>query len=169
MANVNSLFFTRDDEAEKAAEANPAESIRFCPLEQLFDNPETPFSDTELDALKGTLRRLQVTYTMMCNTRSHMVDTTSLGMSWVVRIPELYILMVSRREPVALVVLAHFCLLLNKIENAWWISGLSRRLLRDIHQTLGKEWESQISWPLQDLVLYEFQNDNPGTPSGRSV
>ena len=135
-------------------------------MEQLFDNPDAAFSDTELDSLKASLHILQVTYTMMCNTRSNMMDDTSLGLSWVVRIPELFISMVSRREPVALVVLAHFCLLLNRLEGIWWIPGLSRRLLQDIHQTLGKKWESQISWPLQDLVLHEFQNDNHGASSG---
>ncbi|KAH7317207.1 hypothetical protein BKA65DRAFT_111095 [Rhexocercosporidium sp. MPI-PUGE-AT-0058] len=158
-----------DNEAEKSAELNPAESVKFGLLEQLFYNSEAPFSDTELNALKGTLHTLQVTYTMMCNTRSNVVDNNSLGLSWVVRIPELYLQIVSRRDPVALVVLAHFCLLLNRMENTWLISGLSRRLLQDIHQMLGKEWESQISWPLQDLVLHEFQNNTPGTASGRSV
>ena len=163
------MFFIRDDEAEKAAEANPAESYKFRLLEQLFHDQKTRLSDTELDALKGTLHILQVTYTMMCNTRSNVVDTNSLVLSWVMRIPELYILIVSRREPVALVVLAHFCLLLNRMENVWWISGLSRRLLQDIHQTLGKEWEPQISWPLQDLVLHEFKIDNLGTPGDRQL
>lgn len=169
MANANSLFFIRDDEAENAAELNPAESTRFRLLGQLFDNPDTPFNDAMLNALKTTLHTLQVTYTMMCNTRSCRNDTTTLGLSWVVQIPELYILMVSKREPVALVVLAHFCLLLNRMENTWWISGLSRRLLQDIHQALGNEWESQISWPLQDLILYEFQINNSGTSRGTSV
>ena len=162
-------MFIRDEESERAAEANPAEPIRFGLLEQLFDNADTPPSEIEQDALKGALHILQVTYTMTCNLRSNIIDVTSLALSWVVRIPELYISMVSRREPVALAVLAHFCLLLNRMEKVWWISGLGRHLLQDINRTLGKAWEPHISWPLQDLVLYEFQNDDFGTSSGRSI
>lgn len=111
------MFFIRNDKAEKAAEANPAKSYKFRLLEQLFHDQKTQLSDTKLDALKGTLHILQVIYTIICNTRSNIVDTNSLILSWVIRIPELYILIVSRRKPVALVVLAHFCLLLNRIEN----------------------------------------------------
>jgi hypothetical protein len=68
------------------------------------------------------------------------------------------IVILIRRCPEALILLAHYCLLLSKIDHLWWLQGMSRHLLQAVHKVLGKEWENWITWPLQDLVLSEFKN-----------
>src|SRR6185437_14200064 len=124
-------------------------------LEKLWDSTSQCVSAAEADSLKEALRWLKTIYGMMMITPPETNDPASAALSWPVRVPEDYLLMVNQRQPIALVLLAHFCLLLNQIEDFWWIRGMSRRLLQEIHQTLGAEWESWIGWPLQDLVLYE--------------
>jgi hypothetical protein len=70
--------------------------------------------------------------------------------------------MVKELKPEALIVLAHYSLLLNKADHAWYMQGMSRRLLQTIHSKIGKEWESWIAWLLQHLVLTEFKDRRKG-------
>ena len=148
-----------DNAAESSAETNPEDSARFTALEQLWDGAPDRFSAVEVDALKEALRWLKIIYTMISRPNDN-TDAASDALSWPVRVPALYLLMVNKRQPEALIVLAHFCLLLNKVEDFWWIRGMSRHLLQKIHHTLGKEWETWISWPLQDLILCEFRKQH---------
>jgi hypothetical protein len=68
--------------------------------------------------------------------------------------------LIAARRPEALILLAHYCLLLNKVDNVWWLRGISRHLLKSIHATIGEEWEGWIAWPLQELVLTEFRGES---------
>lgn len=151
-----------DNTAELAAETSPEDSARFTCLEQLWDISPTPFTSDEVDALKEALRWLKITYTMMTRPTDR-ADSASDALSWPIRIPDLFLLMVQQRQPAALVVLVHYCLLLNRVGDFWWIRGMSRHLLQKIHGAVGKEWESWITWPLQDLVLCEFRNHHSQT------
>jgi hypothetical protein len=79
--------------------------------------------------------------------------------------------MVKKQRPEALVVVAHYSLLLNKVDQLWYMQGMSRRLLQTVHSRIGKEgesWigkegESWITWPLQNIVLNEFEDQGEGS------
>jgi hypothetical protein len=145
-----------DDDVPDAI--NPEETAKFAALETLWTNsPTTRFNDIEVGALKQTLDVLKETYIMMCSPNVNQ-DPPASVFSWPILVPEEYIQMVLNSQPEALILLAHYCLLLNKINHYWWMRGMSRHLLQSIHQTIGQEWESWIAWPLQDLVLSEFRN-----------
>lgn len=146
-----------DDASGISAEANPEDSARFTTLEQLWDSAPVLFSAVDIDTLREALRWLKINYTMISRPND-MADAASAALSWPVQVPDHFLQMVNRRQPEALILLAHYCLLLNKVEDFWWIRGMSRRLLQKIHHMLGKQWESWLFWPLQDLVLCEFRN-----------
>jgi hypothetical protein len=152
-------ILTWDNAAELSAVSTVSEPARFLSLEELWDVTKISVSTAEAESLEEALRWLKITYTMIRAPNSN-IDPASTALSWPVRVPELYLQMVNARHPAALILLAHFCLLLNKVEDFWWISGMSRDLLQEIHQTLGEEWETWISWPLQDLVLCEFKKQS---------
>jgi hypothetical protein len=92
-----------------------------------------------------------------------------MTIAWSTITPDTYISLVSQHCPEALVLLAHYCLLLSKIDNVWWLKGISRHLLRSVCRMIGKvgnagdggegKWEAWISWPLQELVLTEFRGE----------
>lgn len=145
--------------AESEAETHPAEPVRFAALEELWELDRLAVTAAEVETLKEALRWLRIIYTIMTTPNSNN-DPASAALSWPVRVPEMYLTMVRQRHPAALILLSHFCLLLNKVEDFWWIHGMSRRLLQEIHQTIGSEWEPWIAWPLQDLVLCEFQRQS---------
>lgn len=146
-------------EAEPTSILDPEVQSKFTALKELWEpSSDWPEPDHEsVEALKEALSLLQEAYSMLCS-EDKRVCFTSVVFSWPIRVPEKYITMVNKRVPQALVILAHYSLLLNKLGDFWWMNGMSRHLLQTVHRTLGKKWESWISWPLQDLVLWEFNN-----------
>ncbi|KAL2065260.1 hypothetical protein VTL71DRAFT_2929 [Oculimacula yallundae] len=146
-------------DAEIEADENPAERARFNALEELWDLEKLAVTTEEKEALNEALRWLKIIYTVLTNPNND-TDPASAALSWPVRVSELFLLMAKQRHPAALILLSHFCLLLNKMEDFWWIRGMSRKLLHEIHQTIGAEWEPWIAWPLQDLVVCEFKQQS---------
>lgn len=57
------------------------------------------------------------------------------------------------RRPMALVVLAHYCILLHKLDDRWWLKGWPRLLLQSIYSLLDPSWRDHIRWPLEALGL----------------
>ena len=68
-------------------------------------------------------------------------------------------------NPKALIVLAFYCVLLQRSENKWYVEGHGRKLLANIRRRLGCEWESWITWPLHELG---FTDDNARRTSSTS-
>ena len=146
-------MFDVDLDAEHRAEASPIDATKFHALEELWKSAY----DNEIDALNEALKWILTFYTMLCMPTN--MEPSTIALAWLVRVPELFLSMVNGREPAALILLAHYSLLLNKLDHTWWTAGMSRRLLREIHRSLAEEWRHWIAWPLQELVTNEFQID----------
>ena len=54
------------------------------------------------------------------------------------------------RKPEALVVLGHFCVVLEEVnrDEVWYMKGWSRCLWRECMKGLGGGWEEFVTWPL---------------------
>ncbi|TKA42469.1 hypothetical protein B0A54_06919 [Friedmanniomyces endolithicus] len=61
-------------------------------------------------------------------------------------------LLIKRRVPQALVVLAYYCVLLDVLDSRWWIQGWAARVLRDILGALPEHWQTWIQWPVQSIL-----------------
>ena len=61
--------------------------------------------------------------------------------------------LVKRRLPQALIILAYYCVLLDIIDDRWWIHGWSRRVLRDVLGSLDETWRHWIEWPVQSVLF----------------
>jgi hypothetical protein len=137
---------------------DPELGIKLKALSQLWDSSPEAFSVDEMEALGTTLSiLLEECELVMSSYDDHLVDIVSIVYGWPIKVPAAFLAMVQELRPEALIVLAHYSLLLNKAESVWFMQGMSRRLLQTIHKKIGKEWESWIAWPLQELVLAEFK------------
>jgi len=127
-------------------------------LSQLWDASSGRFNDIEVEALNETLALLHEDCGLVASSSDdYRIDIVSIVYAWPVKVPEAFLVMVKELRPEALIVLAHYSLLLNRADQVWFMQGMSRRLLQSIHSKIGKEWESWIAWPLQNLVLTEFR------------
>lgn len=63
--------------------------------------------------------------------------------------------LIKRRLPQALIILAYYCVLLDILDNRWWIHGWSTRVLRDVLGSLDEQWRHWIEWPVQSVLMRE--------------
>ena len=71
---------------------------------------------------------------------------------WVEWIPNTYLEALSELQSGALVVLAHWCILLKRAETEWCLRGSAENIMSMIAGVLNEEWRARIAWPLQ--VVY---------------
>jgi hypothetical protein len=154
---------------ELAETADLEVSARLTALSQLWDSTPEKFNVIEVEALKETLVLLHEDCRLLgSSSNDRQIDIVSIVYAWPIKVPGAFLVMVKELRPEALIVLAHYSLLLNRGDKIWYMEGMSRRLLQTIHSKIGKEWESWMAWLLHKLVLTEFQNQE-GNKSANSV
>jgi hypothetical protein len=80
---------------------------------------------------------------------------------WAERIPQKYLELLGDLEPQALILLAHFCILLNQgAARYWYMEGAAERLLSALRDVLDEEWRPWIAWPLEEVnITDEHHNE----------
>ena len=68
---------------------------------------------------------------------------------WVEVVPAEFLELLSSLKPVALVILAHLCVLLKKCEKFWYMKGAAERIIFEVNNILKEGWRHWIAWPLQ--------------------
>jgi hypothetical protein len=72
---------------------------------------------------------------------------------WPVQVSQDYLDLLKDRDPAALILLAHYCILLEPLDSHWCMSGYSKRLLSRIYNQLDQEWRQWLHWPLEEIGL----------------
>ncbi|PGH35707.1 hypothetical protein GX50_01420 [[Emmonsia] crescens] len=68
------------------------------------------------------------------------------AVTWAVKVPPLYLELMRAYKPMALVVLAYYCVILHHLRGIWWIDGWSAPLLQAIWLSLDEEWRKPLRW-----------------------
>ena len=50
-------------------------------------------------------------------------------------------------HPVALVLLAHYCVLMHMVDHLWFLNGIGRQLLEDIESKIHIGYRDWLTWP----------------------
>ncbi|KAI8623723.1 hypothetical protein F5Y19DRAFT_492025 [Xylariaceae sp. FL1651] len=147
-----------------AGALDPGVSARLTALSRLWESPPGKFDANDVKVLNETLTLLHEAWGLAASSSINRdIDLILVVYSWPIQVPEAFLVMVKEQKPEALVLLAHYSLLLNMVDQLWYMQGMSRRLLQTIHRRIGKEWESWIIWLLQNLVLTEFEDRGEGS------
>lgn len=88
----------------------------------------------------------------------------SIAFLWPVVIPQKFIHMLNARSPEALIVLAHYCVLLHHLEGYWWKRGWTAHLMANIYRELDEPWHSWIQWPMS-IIQMDHCSDRIITPA----
>ncbi|KLJ07271.1 hypothetical protein EMPG_17252 [Blastomyces silverae] len=65
---------------------------------------------------------------------------------WATKVPPLYLELMRAYKPMALVVLAHYCVILHHLRGIWWVDGWTVPLLRAIWSSLDDGWRQSLRW-----------------------
>ena len=141
--------------------------------------PSSPDSGKECDALLTRLDAADITptsRTTLCRaveTLQDRFDTLHTNdphamwaavQDWLMGVPAHYIELLNQKQPEAVVVLAHFAVLLDRVAEHWFVGDLGIRLMRLIDNHLGSSWEGWLEWPNQEFPreLVNLQSINKG-------
>lgn len=114
--------------------------------------PDLP--DTARSVLDHTLHMLRRVFVVV--TTNEIIEPQAATLSWPIIIPDAYIQMITNRVPQALVLLAHYTVLLKRNDERWWIKNKAEELLQKIYLELqrlpdGNMWIEWIQWPLGEV------------------
>lgn len=109
-------------------------------------------STEDADACCEALNLLRKLLAMVA-TPNQTISTKTLVYCWPAQVSQRYVTLMSNKNPKALVVLAHYCILLKMIDSFWFMKGCATRLLDQCRKDLDEEWHSHIEWPLSVVGL----------------
>ncbi|KAI9172817.1 Sterol uptake control protein [Paramyrothecium foliicola] len=83
----------------------------------------------------------------MVSTPNQTITTKTLTFSWPMQVPERYLVLIHEKKPEALLVLAHYCVLLKMVDSFWFMKGCAIEIFKQCLQNLEPEWHRYIEWP----------------------
>jgi hypothetical protein len=108
---------------------------------------ESPVSDIDRSVVyRDTVIALQKCFHLMYTLPSTECKIGPL-LCWAAILPADYLPLLSNHEPIALIILAHYCVVLTRVD-VWWLDGWPTHLIDTIESLLGSTWNYWIQWPL---------------------
>ena len=89
----------------------------------------------------------------MASTPHQTISTKTLAFSWPMQVSGRYLELISKKAPEALLVLAHYCVMLKMVDSFWFMRGSAVSILRQCQQNLEPRWQQYIDWPLTVVGL----------------
>ncbi|KAH9209209.1 hypothetical protein DL95DRAFT_310392 [Leptodontidium sp. 2 PMI_412] len=84
--------------------------------------------------------------------QSHSVYTVCIAVRiWPAQVSSDYLALLKKNDPAALILLAHYCVLLEPFESSWYMHGFRRRLLLRIYNQLDPEWRHWVQWLMERI------------------
>jgi hypothetical protein len=71
-----------------------------------------------------------------------------MALSWPIIVGPAYIALLASRQPMALLILAHYAIILDGIKDIWWAGGWGKQLVEDIDRMVDDDWKTLIAWPM---------------------
>ena len=91
------------------------------------------------------------------------VEKWPLVFVWAVMLPDSFVMELKKKETLALVILAHYAVLLHGINEQWWEEGRGSQLVEAICQMLPSEWQPAVRWPkhvVQSNLILSLDDEN---------
>jgi hypothetical protein len=85
----------------------------------------------------------------MASTPHQTISTKTLVFSWPMEVSERYLELVGENKPEAILVLAHYCVMLKMVDSFWFMRGSAVNILRQCQQVLEPRWQQYIDWPVK--------------------
>lgn len=70
---------------------------------------------------------------------------------WPILVGAEYLTLLTARAPVALIILAHYAVMISLRPSAWWAARWPVKVMYSMAQSLGSEWSGFLAWPYSQL------------------
>lgn len=107
--------------------------------------------DTLLDAYMHAAVRCEEHISLLLFNKADEAELSHLVMTWPHEIQEEFVTQLDQREPVAMVILAHYAVLMTMSSSFWWLDAWPCLLLDQIQRDLPSDLQHYLTWPSQML------------------
>ena len=121
-------------------------SEQILALNSLVDN----FSDEAASqACRTAVQYLAQTFIQNESLRARAMSPVLVTMIWPTRQTQVFMDLIDQRSPEALVILAHYCVLIHRdtAHDTWFLIGCARHVLNVIRASIPDSWLSMLDWP----------------------
>ncbi|KAF8860826.1 hypothetical protein BDZ45DRAFT_724324 [Acephala macrosclerotiorum] len=128
---------------------NP-DDVHFVKVYQILQPKPSSSSNDEkalavCRAALDELRRIGALPCLACGT----VNKVGATYIWPGTISQEFIELLGQRRPEALVIFAHYCVLLKRVNYLWFFVGVGTNMLKAVEKELGVEWKPWIEWAVR--------------------
>ncbi|EEU48314.1 uncharacterized protein NECHADRAFT_75759 [Fusarium vanettenii 77-13-4] len=102
-----------------------------------------------LSSCRNAVTALKIAHSLYQKHRQHKGLRTQAHAAFLVYTPLGFVDALREKQPEALVILAHYGILLSKCCDFWVVGDAGRRLIRLVESTLGPEWDRYMELPKQ--------------------
>ena len=78
----------------------------------------------------------------------------SVGLLWFNVVPTEYLTALTLRQPVALILLAYYCVLLQQIDVYWYVKGWGIQLIDAVQRSIPPSLHTWTEWPIRYVKLF---------------
>ena len=166
--HIDSLYWLAEtEEVDHQLLRDPAPGYPLTTL--AFDSPDYN-PESILETYKFSVRHLQRCFYTAYRRRDKMCEVSNV-LLWAAIVPRSFVDLIAQRQPKALVIVAYYCVLLNQLEDSWWMEGCAHSLLRFIDDCLPEQWKYWLAWP-KHWTGYRLDQDSlsrtPYSPTSSS-
>lgn len=79
------------------------------------------------------------------------INTETAVFGWPITVPKEYIDALWKAGPMALVILAHYAVMLHRLSHVWWAANWGPELVDAVVKLLDDSWEPCLRWPLREV------------------
>ncbi|MCJ1242193.1 hypothetical protein MMC14_010200 [Varicellaria rhodocarpa] len=158
-----SAICTRNEWPQHPTPANTRailEDERLAALSRLWENRENYGTYSEI--LSDALHELRTTFARASQltvavvygdegSGNTMLTDRGAAYTWPVHVSEKFLELLEKQLPEALVLMAHYAIVLNRVPDCWWSEGIPAHIVTSAALLLGRERRSWIAWPIRAL------------------
>ncbi|RHZ72378.1 hypothetical protein CDV55_108012 [Aspergillus turcosus] len=104
----------------------------------------------EREMFEATIRQLGESLEQLAQGR----EASIVAFQWMYHIPQRFIDLLHERHPFALVILAHYAVVLHFMRSHWWMGEWGARVIQQIGRLLDSQWRQSINWVLDATGCY---------------
>ncbi|KAE8350840.1 hypothetical protein BDV28DRAFT_159272 [Aspergillus coremiiformis] len=97
----------------------------------------------------GAIDEMNRSY-LMCMEHNLRLETADVFI-WLIRVPYDFIALFQDHQPLAMVIVGYFCVLLHHLEWMWFMKGRSVHILSQIYARLSPTYRVWIRWPIEQI------------------
>ena len=162
-----SLLLHDHDNGPPMTELPPVLNEQLNDLDRLCE--QASGGEEVIQMYKGALRSLRECFVRM-NNRTIYECEVSIAFLWPVLIPQEFVDRLHAGEPIALILLAHYCVILHHLDSYWWMNGWATYIVRKINRELDDSMRSWLEWATKVVAVSEkiLTNGAPQNPIQRT-